>query len=447
MPSVCSVVYLAACSMKFYKITTLGCKVNQYESDDLAGGLEADGWKKARKNSEIDLCIVNTCAVTGKAAMQSRQAIRKAVRDYPAARIVAAGCYSQIDPENIRSIPGVHYVIGHGDKHRIPDLLKRATEYTDIPVIRADKLPSDVLFSPIDPVVPQSRTRPFLKIQDGCDAFCTYCIVPHARGRSRSMPVDKVIASVGYLANTGFREVVLTGIHLGAYGEDLSPRESLAGLLKRILSRRLIDRIRLSSIEPGEVSDDLIRLMADSAELCRHLHIPLQSGDDAILEKMHRPYTAGFFKSLIQRIRTRIPDAAIGIDVLGGFPGESDRSFEKTYNLIRELPISYLHVFPFSPRPLTPAYSFPEKVTQSIVKERCRRLRELGAEKRRTFNNRFIGCELDVLIQGKAGGKKGFLSGMSDNYIPVKLKGNADLKNRMAKVRMDIIEDLSLIHI
>jgi len=429
--------------MPKFTITTLGCKVNQYESEALAQKLSDDEqWVILRDKGIADLCIINTCTVTQKASMQSRQAIRQAIRSHPKARIIATGCYAQTEPDEIQKIEGVHHVIGHFDKHKIPDMILTGKE---------NILPSPVLkhklhhFNSMPSAGLGYRTRPFLKIQDGCDDFCTYCIVPYARGPSRSLEPKQVLDNINKIHQAGYHEVVLTGIHLGNYGIDLGKRETgLLDLLKHIRKSCTIDRVRLSSIEPYELTEDIIKFVAQcgsgQGKICHHFHIPLQSGDDFILKRMHRPYSRSFFIDLVDKIHKLLPDAAIGVDTLIGFPGESDEAFENTYSLIEQLPISYLHVFPFSARKGTPAYSYAEKVNSNVIKERCHKMRTLGKLKRSVFYNKFKGKTLEILIEGRQKGQKSLLKGTTSNYIPVLVKGEDKLKNTIANVTVDEVD-------
>ncbi|MDM8522595.1 tRNA (N(6)-L-threonylcarbamoyladenosine(37)-C(2))-methylthiotransferase MtaB [Desulfococcaceae bacterium HSG8] len=405
--------------MKKFAVTTLGCKVNQYESESVAQSLEAAGQLPAG-DARADICIINTCTVTHKAAMQSRQAIRQAIRANPGARIIVTGCYAQTEPDEIKKIEGVHDIISHSDKHRIPGMVSPGESP-----------------NPESRIPNSSRTRPFLKIQDGCDAFCTYCIVPYARGPSRSMQPEEVLENIARLGKAGFHEVVLTGIHLGCYGLDLSPPASLSELLSCICKLSVIDRIRLSSTEPHELNEEIISLTASSDNICHHFHIPLQSGNDGILKKMHRPYTREFFTELILNIRKMIPDAAIGVDTLIGFPGESEAAFEDTYTLIEQLPVTYLHVFPFSPRRGTPAYGYPARVPPDIIKARCGKMRELGNLKKKEFYRIFLNKTVEILIEGRMDKATGLLKGVTSNYIPVLINGEDDMKNTFVSVRVE----------
>ncbi len=414
-------------SMANYTIITLGCKVNQCESASMAKDFEKRGFSKFSKSDKTEpgYCIINTCTVTQKASMQSRQEIRKAIRAYPNANIIVTGCYAQTEPDEIRKIDGVHHVVGHSDKKNIQETIIKAP-LNGCP--DSCKKKSFLIDS-------KKRTRSFLKIQDGCNAFCTYCIVPYARGRSKSLPYDEVFASLKELKNSGYKETVLTGIHLGVYGDDLIPRTSLYKLLKQIEKSRFPERIRLSSIEPHELSNDIIKLVSESDIFCNHFHIPLQSGDDKILGKMHRPYERQLIKKLITKIHQLIPEAAVGSDFLIGFPGEDDNAFENTCSLISELPITHLHVFPFSPRKGTKAAKYPDQVDPKIIKARCKKIRELGNRKKNAFYEKFIGKHVEILVEGKKI-PGGFLQGTTSNYIPVIIKGSDNLINTFVKAEV-----------
>ena len=425
-------------NMSKFKITTLGCKVNQAESEAIAQNLMSSKWLTAGDLETADICIVNTCAVTQKAAMQSRQAVRRAIRANPSANIVVTGCYAQTAPQEIEMIEGVNYIVGHGEKHNIGRMICKAEMRAHGHTIAiGGGINKNRPFASMSIANAVPRTRPFLKIQDGCDAFCTYCIVPHARGRSRSMPLEEVLANIGKLAKAGYREVVLTGIHLGVYGHDLFPKTNLATAMERIAELLPIDRVRLSSIEPFEITEKIIYQVVKSGIFCRHFHIPLQSGDPKILENMGRPYSPEFFDELINKIHQIIPDAAIGVDALIGFPGESDSAFENTYSLIKKLPISYLHVFPFSARPGTKAADLPDKVDVSIIKKRCERIRILGNDKRKEFFRGFIGQVLPILVETNREASTNLLKGISSNYVPVLIDAGDNLKNRIVDVKIE----------
>ena len=429
-----------------FKVITLGCKVNQFESESLAKQLEDCNWIAAEVDETADVCIVNTCTVTQKASMQSRQSIRQAVRANPCAKIVVTGCYATSDPETIAEIEGVTTIADQQQKFGLADKIV-AGNLSEVPAGRSKN--RNRPFEHLPALGLGSRSRPFLKIQDGCDAFCTYCIVPHTRGSSRSMPSENVIQSLAEIHRSGYCETVLTGIHLGRWGLDLQPASDLVSLLTEIRKRPSVERLRLSSIEPVEVTDDLIQLVRRAqngpTRICPHFHIPLQSGDDEILSRMHRPYDRRLFRDKIRLIRSALPHAAIGTDVLVGFPGESDQAFQRTYDLIADLPITYMHVFPFSPRKGTPAYHYPDRVSPDLVKERSQKLRELGLIKKSIFYNKFNHQKLEVLIEGKPDVRTGGKKGMSENYIPVLLSGESLPPNRIAEVRIEgVTEDLKV---
>jgi threonylcarbamoyladenosine tRNA methylthiotransferase MtaB len=413
-------------------VTTLGCKVNQCESAGIAEAMAARGMTIVPFEAEADCYIVNTCTVTGRTDDQSRRLIRRAIRRNPAATVLATGCYAQRAPEEVARIPGVRIVAGNAEKSRLPELIEELAG-GEGPRVHVGEIRGEKRFSPLGTAVIPEHTRAFLKIQDGCDAFCSYCIVPRVRGGSRSLPPEEIQRGIASLAGRGFREVVLSGIHLGAYGRDLAAATDLTAVLRRIVEERPIERVRLSSIEPREITGELLSLIGSPSNICRHLHIPLQSGDDGILAAMNRDYDTDFFRNLIGNILTTVPGIAIGIDVMVGFPGETEAAFANTSRLVEELPFAYLHVFPFSRRPGTPAATMPEQVLDADKKRRVEHLRRIGAEKRRIFAETFLGAPLAVLIEGKKDKLTGSFTGFSDNYIPVVCRGATDA-NRIVTV-------------
>ncbi|MHB9097034.1 MAG: tRNA (N(6)-L-threonylcarbamoyladenosine(37)-C(2))-methylthiotransferase MtaB [Syntrophales bacterium] len=424
-------------------VVTLGCKVNQCESAGIAEAMTARGMTIVPFEDEADCYVVNTCTVTGRTDYQSRQLIRRAIRRNPAATVFVTGCYAQRAPEEIARIPGVRIVAGNAEKAGLPQLLQELAAGGGERV-RVGDIRSEQVFSRLGAAVFPEHTRAFLKIQDGCDAFCSYCIVPHTRGPSRSLPSAEVAAGIAVLAAGGYREVVLAGIHLGAYGRDLAPPEELEGVIQRVADERPVERLRLSSIEPREITDGLIALMGSSGAVCRHLHIPLQSGDDRILAAMRRDYSATFFRDLVQRIWAAVPGVAVGIDVMVGFPGETEEAFANTLRLVEEMPVAYLHVFPYSRRPGTPAAAMTGQISDQEKKVRAERLRRIDSEKRLAFAARFIGTPLTVLIEGRKDAATGFPLGFSDNYIPVAVRGAAEA-NRIIRVMPDSLRNGRLI--
>lgn len=430
--------------MTTVSIATLGCKVNQFESEALMVSLEEQGYRLVPFGEPADITVINTCTVTHRADFQCRQAIRRASRFDPKTRVVVTGCYAQVDTERLASMKGVAWVVGNAEKARLAELLPRL-EKGEIPAVHVSDIGTESLFRETPLHVFHRHTRAFLKVQDGCNAFCAYCIVPHARGRSRSLPVDRVTARLETLRARGFKEVVLTGIHLGAYGLDLTPAASLEHLIDRIEVGETPDRIRLTSVEPGDFSPGLIDRISRSRKICPHLHVPVQSGDDGILRRMNRPYGRVFLASLMEKLRERIPDLCLGADVIAGFPGEGDEAFRRTYELIENLPLSYLHVFPFSPRKGTVAATLPDAVPEALTRERSEALRGLGKRKRVAFYSRFLGRELDVLVEDRREKRTGRWKGLSRNYLPVVIKdgpgeGRAWV-NEEWRVRIDAIDE------
>jgi len=421
-------------------LTTLGCKVNQYESAALAEDLRKKGFSLVSFRSPADIYIINTCTVTAFSDFQARQLIRRAKRANPQAKIIVTGCYAQVAAADIASLNGVTLVIGNDQKHTIPTLLQKGA------INSKGTLPDDISqqkkFCEMPLTKFYGQTRAFLKIQDGCNSFCSYCIVPFARGKSRSLPPENILKAVNRFTQNGYREIVLTGIHLGSYGYDLNPTANLTSILRQIMNCRKDVRFRLSSIEPGEITDELLHLFNKQDILCSHLHIPLQSGDDKILQLMKRNYDSGFYRILIEKISIAFSDLAIGVDVMVGFPGEGDAEFNNTFKLLRDLPVAYLHVFPYSERPETMAQKLYPKVPENIKKERASILRNLSSKKREEFALRFLGKKLDVLVEKVKDKRTGLMKGFSNNYLPVLLENNdSSVGGRIVKICAEKYQD------
>jgi threonylcarbamoyladenosine tRNA methylthiotransferase MtaB len=406
-------------------LATLGCKVNHYDSAAMAELLRKDGHEIVPFPSPADLYVVNTCTVTAKTDYQSRQLVRRIRRDFGNVPVVVTGCYAQTNPGDLAALEGVALVLGNGEKPRLHQWIGNLPA-TGAAVHVGDMEGERECFSPPVAGLP-GRTRAFLKIQDGCDGRCSYCIVPRARGRSRSLPPEEVLRRMALLSEAGFAETVLTGVHLGCYGEDLDPPADLPGLLRDIEKRGGAGRLRLSSIEPAEVSGAMVSFWKESSRLCHHAHIPLQSGSDAVLGRMGRPYDSAFFRNLVESLVEAVPDMAVGVDVMTGFPGETEEDFRSTVTLLRELPVAYLHVFPYSKRPGTAASSFAGHVREEVKKARAAELRTLSVEKRTAFAVKFIGKPLSVLVEGKKDGETGLLRGFSGNYIPCLVRGGGNI--------------------
>ncbi len=401
--------------MKRVAISTLGCKTNQFESAAMIEQLTAAGYLVVPFTEPSDIYIVNSCTVTARTDAETRRLIRRARRLNPASRIVATGCYAQVSPGELEKMPELDCVLGNQEKQNISALLESAEHsVSDITAISEAE--------PLKLTSFAEHTRAFLQIQNGCNSFCAYCIVPYARGRSRSVRPGDILQGVRDLAAGGFKEVVLTGIHLGAYGLDLPNPMSLTTLVRQMDAEAIVPRLRIGSIEPNEVTDELLSLMSASKCICPHLHLPLQSGSDSVLNRMGRPYTAELFRKLMVKASAAMPDAFIGADVIAGFPGETEEEFAETVRLCEELPFSDLHVFPYSSRPGTRAAGMPGHVPARIVTERAARLRSIATRKKAEFLERFISKELKVLVQGN-NDKSGICRGLSRNYISTSFPG------------------------
>lgn len=421
---------------KSFKIITLGCKVNQYESAFIEESLIDMGCKKANQDREAELVVIDTCIVTAKAGYQSRQAIRRAIRENPGAIIAVIGCYGQVFPDELSKINGVDLIAGNKGKGSLPGFLVKASRHNP-PLIIKEEFRASSSFEQIPIKRFTDRTRGFLKIQDGCESSCSYCIVPMARGPLRSLEPHKVLRILKGLERNGYKEIVLTGIHLGKYGSDLSNDINLTKLLFEIGKNRSKSRIRLSSLEPTEIEPGLIESIASHDWLCPHFHISLQSGDDEVLRRMNRPYTARRFIRVINDINRIVPKVSIGVDVLVGFPGEGNRAFNNTFDLLKEVPISYLHVFPYSRREGTAAARFPDQLDHKRIKERAFLLRCLDKEKRRVFWGSLIGETFPVLTEGWVPGDGNLIRGLSDNYVRFAFPSNSLIENRIVKVRAE----------
>jgi len=413
--------------MTGFYILTFGCRSNQADSAAIRESMLNRGMTESESFNTADIVVVNTCTVTHRSDKQARQAIRRIHRENPAARIVVAGCYAQRDAAAATEMPGVCLVAGNEEKICIADMLE-AAEF-----IKTDNRP--VATDRAVKRLAGDRTRPLVKIQDGCDNRCAYCVVPSVRGRGRSVPPEDVLREIRSLTDLGFREIVLTGINLGAYGRRINGHARLAGLLRRIVTLPGIGRIRLSSVEPVFLDREIVRLAGENPALARHFHIPLQSGSDRILRLMRRPYTAGRFRELVEFIHGELPDAGLGTDVITGFPGETDDDFEETRRFIEETPFSYLHVFPFSPREGTEAFSLSGRIPSHVAKSRATEIISLGRAKNLEFRRRFLGRSLPAITLSKeeADGESVVLT---HNFIHARVDGLSVPPNRFVDVRI-----------
>ena len=415
---------------------TVGCRLNQYESDALERVFVDRGYTVVPFHRPADVCVINTCTVTGRSDHRSRQMVRRACRTNPDATVVVTGCYAQNHPAALASIPGVGLVVGNAAKMRLPDLVSGANGRATVVL---DPLPEIFQESPASRGRMGGRTRAFLKVQDGCDMSCAYCAVRIARGRSRSRTWAAVQAEARGALEAGYREIVLTGVNLGSYGRDLGDSADLTGLVGRLAALPGVARVRLSSVEPQEVTEDLIEMVASHPKVCRHFHLPLQSGSEPVLRRMNRSYDPDHYTSLVRSLADRIPDCGIGADVMVGFPGETETDFRRTRTLLESLPLTYLHVFSYSPRPNTAAAEMGPPVPAHVRRARSQALRDLGKDKNRRFRNRAAGQTLEVLFETEAA--PGRLVGLTDNYIRVEADGTCEDRNRVFRVRIDRVTE------
>ena len=444
--------------MPSFYVQNFGCRATQADGAAIERQLAELGFDRAANASCAQVVILNTCTVTAAADQDARASIRRIQRANPDCQIVVTGCYAQRAPEEIAALPGVSQVIGNSHKHLLAEIvpLSSLTPGPAQQIFVSDIFAhTELLAAPV--FEEQARTRPNLKVQDGCDNRCSFCVIPSVRGQSRSLPTAEVLRQVNSLVDSGYREVVISGINLGRWGRDLlvenqktgnwkqrtdnwssSIRASLTspwptgndyrleGLVRAILGETSLEKLRISSVEPMDWSDEFIALMASSPRIAKHAHVPMQSGSDAVLRRMHRKYRPWHYREKIEKIRAAMPGAAIGADVMVGFPGETEAEFEETRRLIEDLPLTYLHVFTYSARPGTPAATLPNQVPAHIARDRNRILRELAAEKKNVFMRSFIGTQLPAITlnvtRQTSGGE--FTETLTDNYLKLQIRGN-----------------------
>lgn len=417
---------------KFY-ILTLGCKVNAYESSAMREILLEHGYIEVDKDENCDVCIINTCSVTHVSDAKSRQMIRKMIKQNPNCIIAVVGCYSQMFKDVVKDIEGVNIVIGTKYRNKIYELIEEYKE-KKIQIIKVDDYDPKQKFENMNVTPFLEMTRAYLKIQDGCNNFCTYCIIPYARGPQRSRDKFDIFNEVNDLLNKGYKEIVLTGIHTGSYGFE-NNEYRLSDLISDLINKfNNLYRIRISSIEIVEIDDKLIDLISNSKVVVDHLHIPLQAGSDEILKLMNRRYNIEYFKNVINKIRERVPNIAITTDVIVGFPYETDELFNKTVENIKEINFAQLHVFPYSPRKGTIAASMSNQIDPKIKKERVQILMNLSRKLNGEYIEKYLDKELDILFETID--NEGYLYGHSTNYIKVRAKGNKELINQIKKVKI-----------
>ena len=400
-------------------ILTLGCKTNQAESMSMEYALNKEGYNIVRISEKPDICIINTCSVTSKADYQSRQLIHRAIKNN--SWVIVTGCYAELNQEQLVKIYENIKIVRNNEKSNVINIILQKNSGNIL------ALDQHSITQPPHYSMTLSRQRPIVKVQDGCNYSCSYCTIPLARGRSRSIPINEVIREIKLFESMGYKEVVLTGIHLGTYGNDLKPNKNLSFLLKSILKNTTIPRIRLSSLEIKEIDGEIIELMKED-RLCKHLHVPLQSGDNNILKLMNRMYSVEDFRLGIEKILSELPDISIGTDVIVGFPGERESEFNNTRQLVKSIPFSYIHVFPYSPRPGTKSLALTGHVRDIIKKERVNELRQIGLKKKKLFIERQICKSVSVILEER---NQDYFIGTSNNYIKVFIKRQFALKEGM----------------
>ena len=419
---------------------TLGCRTNQHDTAEMQTLLEQEGFVMVNQREKADAYVINTCTVTQKSDTSSRQAVKKSLKLNPDALVVFTGCYAQLNPEEAAALPGLDLVLGNADKLEIAKLLKtklRLWKKSEVTEIVMSDIHKKRIFRTIPVKNFQGITKAFIKVQTGCDEKCSFCTVVRARGKSVSDNRGNILNNIQEAINSGFKEITLTGINLGTWGIDTG--ETFSSLIEDIIQLPGDFRVRLSSINPMEIDNDLIRLIAETEKICSHLHIPLQSGDNNILKKMRRNYTREQYIEVVYRAINTIPNLGLGADVIVGFPGETDAAFENTRKLIEELPFSYLHVFSYSPRRGTEANDYKDDVPGNIKKKRNKILTQLIEEKGLEFRNKSLNTIATVLIENQRDKNSGKLKGHTDNYIPISLDGPDPLKNCLIPITLQNI--------
>lgn len=427
---------------KTVSFLTLGCKVNQYDSDAMRTIFLQQGYKAVKEEEEADVYVINTCSVTSIGDRKSRQMVRKIRRKHPQAVIAVAGCYAQIAPEIFESMGDIDVIVGAQNRSKIVEYVEQAQKKEKTINAVKDIMSVTEFENLYVDAEGETKTRAFIKVQEGCDNYCTFCIIPFARGKLKSRKQKDAVEEIRRLVAKGYREIVLTGIHLGNYGRDLHDGTSLATLVEELLRIPNLLRIRMGSIESVELSDDLINLIKDEPRVCRHLHLPIQSGSDAVLRRMNRHYRLPEYKKLISELREKIPGLALTTDLIVGFPGETEENFMETLETLRELRFSAIHVFPYSQRTGTPAAVFPNQVPGDIKKDRVHRVQELEKEISKEYRKTFLQKTVHVLIEEE---KNGYFEGLSDEYIRVSITDKNVEKGRLYSVYVENLTEDGLI--
>ena len=424
--------------MKKVAFYTLGCKVNQYETEAMLELFEKEGYEKAETEDYADVYVINTCTVTHMSDRKSRQYIRRMKKKNPDAIIAVVGCYSQVSPEEILSIDEVNLVMGTNDRKKIVEEVKKIDASRK--VSKVDDIMKVKAFEEIEINKTNGKTRAFMKIQDGCDRYCSYCIIPYARGRVRSRDLESIVKEVENLASNGYKEVVLTGIHVASYGKDIKDSDiKLLDVIKQINDIEGIERIRLSSVEPILFTDEFVEAVSTMDKVCPHYHLSLQSGCDETLKRMKRRYTTEEYKAIVDRLRAAIPNVSITTDVIVGFPGETNEEFDKTYEFLKDIELTHMHVFKYSPRKGTPAATMENQVDPSTKHDRSEKLLQLNEENFNKFGQKMLDKEFNVLFEQKVGDNK--YEGLTENYVKVMVESDNDISEQILKVKIKDVKN------
>lgn len=424
--------------MKKVAFYTLGCKVNQYETEAMLELFEKEGYEKAETEDYADVYVINTCTVTHMSDRKSRQYIRRMKKKNPDAIIAVVGCYSQVSPEEILSIDEVNLVMGTNDRKKIVEEVKKIDASRKVSTV--DDIMKVKAFEEIEINKTNGKTRAFMKIQDGCDRYCSYCIIPYARGRVRSRDLESIVKEVENLASNGYKEVVLTGIHVASYGKDIKDSDiKLLDVIKQINDIEGIERIRLSSVEPILFTDEFVEAVSTMDKVCPHYHLSLQSGCDETLKRMKRRYTTEEYKAIVDRLRAAIPNVSITTDVIVGFPGETNEEFDKTYEFLKDIELTHMHVFKYSPRKGTPAATMENQVDPSVKHDRSEKLLQLNEENFNKFGQKMLDKEFNVLFEQKVGDNK--YEGLTENYVKVIVESDNDISEQILKVKIKDVKN------
>ena len=424
--------------MKKVAFYTLGCKVNQYETEAMLELFEKEGYEKAETEDYADVYVINTCTVTHMSDRKSRQYIRRMKKKNPDAIIAVVGCYSQVSPEEILSIDEVNLVMGTNDRKKIVEEVKKIDASRKVSTV--DDIMKVKAFEEIEINKTNGKTRAFMKIQDGCDRYCSYCIIPYARGRVRSRDLESIVKEVENLASNGYKEVVLTGIHVASYGKDIKDSDiKLLDVIKQINDIEGIERIRLSSVEPILFTDEFVEAVSTMDKVCPHYHLSLQSGCDETLKRMKRRYTTEEYKAIVDRLRAATPNVSITTDVIVGFPGETNEEFDKTYEFLKDIELTHMHVFKYSPRKGTPAATMENQVDPSTKHDRSEKLLQLNEENFNKFGQKMLDKEFNVLFEQKVGDNK--YEGLTENYVKVIVESDNDISEQILKVKIKDVKN------